>query len=50
VTNRKEIADIYTTMLNNKQLFYIVQVVPGNAQGQYTKAFNNMVQSLTFLN
>jgi Zn-dependent protease with chaperone function len=50
VTNRKEIADIYTTMLNNKQLFYIVQVVPGKAQGQYTKAFNNMVQSLTFLN
>jgi hypothetical protein len=50
VTKRKEIADMYTTMLNNKQLFYIVQVVPGSAQGQYTKAFNNMVQSLTFLN
>ena len=34
-------------MLNNRQLFYIVQVVPGNEQRQYTKAFNEMVQSLT---
>jgi hypothetical protein len=50
VTNQKEIVDIYTTMLNGGKLFYLVQVVPGNAQRQYAKAFNEMLQSLTFLN
>jgi len=50
VTNRKEVVDIYTTMLNNRQLFYIVQVVPGNLQRQYARAFGEMLQSLTFLN
>jgi Zn-dependent protease with chaperone function len=49
VTNRKEIVDIYTTMLNDKQLFYIAQVVPEDRQAQYAKAFGDMVQSLTFL-
>jgi hypothetical protein len=49
VTNRKEVVDIYTTLLNSRQLFYIVQVVPGNVQRQYTKAFDEIVQSLTFL-
>ena len=49
VTNRKEIVDVYTTMLNDRQLFYIIQVVPGNALAQYARAFDEMVQSLTFL-
>ena len=49
VTNRKEIVDVYTTMLNDRQLFYIIQVVPGNAQAQYARAFDEMVQSLTFV-
>jgi beta-barrel assembly-enhancing protease len=49
ITSRKEIVDIYTTILNNSQLFYIVQVVPQDGQGQYTKAFGEMVDSLTFL-
>ena len=49
ITNQQEIVDIYTTMLNNRQLFYIVQVVPGNLQRQYSRAFGEMVQSLTFL-
>jgi Zn-dependent protease with chaperone function len=49
VTNRKEIVDIYTTMLNDRQLLYIVQVVPEEGQTQYAKAFGDMVQSLTFL-
>jgi hypothetical protein len=49
ITNQQEVVDIYTTMLNNRQLFYIVQVVPGNLQRQYSRAFGEMVQSLTFL-
>jgi hypothetical protein len=48
VTNRKEIVDIYTTMLNDRTLFYIVQVVPEDGATQYAKAFGDMVQSLTF--
>jgi Zn-dependent protease with chaperone function len=48
VTNRTEIVDIHTTMLNNRQLFYIVQVVPENEQRQYVNAFNQMLQSSTF--
>ena len=49
ITNQQEIVDIYTTMLNNRQLFYVVQVVPAKSQGQYSKAFGEMVQSLTIL-
>jgi hypothetical protein len=49
VTNRKEIVDIYTTMLSNRQLFYVIQVVPEDGQGQYTRAFGEMLQSVTFL-
>jgi hypothetical protein len=49
VTNRKEIVDVYTTMLNNGQLFFMVHVAPGNEQNRYTNAFDRMVQSLTFL-
>jgi len=49
VTNRKEIVDIYTTMLNNGQLFFMVHVSPGNERNRYTNAFERMVQSLTFL-
>jgi hypothetical protein len=49
VTNKREIVDIYTTMLNDRQLFYIVQVVPEEGQRQYAKTFGDMVQSLTFL-
>jgi hypothetical protein len=48
VTNRTEIVDIHTTMLNNRHLFHIVQVVPENEQRQYVNAFNQMLQSLRF--
>jgi beta-barrel assembly-enhancing protease len=48
ITNQREIVDVYTTMVNERQLFYVVQVVPANAQRQYTRAFNDMLQSLRF--
>jgi hypothetical protein len=50
VTNQKEVVDVYTTMLNNRELFYVIQVAPENERRQYTKAFNTMLQSLRFLN
>jgi beta-barrel assembly-enhancing protease len=50
ITNQTEIVDVYTTMVSNRQLFYVVQVAPGNARRQYNKAFNGMLQSLRFMN
>jgi Zn-dependent protease with chaperone function len=50
VSNQREIVDVYTTMVSNRQLFYVVQVAPANARRQHTKAFNDMLQSLRFLN
>jgi hypothetical protein len=48
ITNQREVVDIYTTMLSNRELFYVVQVVPANERRQYTNAFNNMLRSLKF--
>jgi beta-barrel assembly-enhancing protease len=50
ITNQREIVDVYTTMLNNQQLFYLVQVAPSNERRDYTQAFNDMIQSLRFMN
>jgi len=50
ITNQRESVDVYTTMLNNQQLFYVVQVAPANARRLYAKAFTDMLQSLRFLN
>jgi len=50
ITNQREVVDVYTTMVNNRQLFYVVQVAPANERRQYTKAFNDMLQALRFLN
>jgi beta-barrel assembly-enhancing protease len=46
ITNQREVVDVHTTMLNNGQLFYVVQVAPANERRQYTRAFNDMLQSL----
>jgi hypothetical protein len=50
VTNQKEIVDVYTALIGGGQLFYLVQVVPGNEQGQYRTAFDNVVRSVRFTN
>jgi hypothetical protein len=47
VTNQTEIVDVYTTLLDNRQLFYVVQVAPANVRRQYSKAFEDMIRSLT---
>jgi hypothetical protein len=48
VTKRQEMVDIYTVLMDRGQLFYMVQVVPGNVQGQYTKAFSELARSVRF--
>jgi Zn-dependent protease with chaperone function len=47
ITNQNEIVDVYTTMLSNRQLFYVVQVAPSNVRRQYSRAFEEMIRSLT---
>ena len=49
VTNRKEIVDVYTALIGGGQLFYMVQVVPGNEQGQYRAAFDSIARSIRFM-
>lgn len=48
ITNRREIVDVYTALIGGGQLFYLVQVVPGNEQGQYRNAFDNIARSVRF--
>jgi hypothetical protein len=48
ITNREEIVDVYTVMLEGNNLFYLVQVVPDNEQRRYRDAFEEMVDSVEF--
>jgi hypothetical protein len=50
VTNRQEIVNVYTALIGGGQLFYMVQVVPGNEQAPYRTAFDNMARSVRFTN
>jgi beta-barrel assembly-enhancing protease len=50
ITRQREVVDVTTTMLNNGQLFYMVQVAPANAWRQYSNAFSDMARSLRFAN
>lgn len=46
ITNRNEIATVYTAMLRNGGLFYFITVVPENESMSYQNTFRTMVNSL----
>lgn len=46
VTGQTEYALIYTTLLRNGQLFYVVGVAPENQGYAYNRAFNDLVRSI----
>ncbi len=46
VTNRTEVATVYTVLLRNGQLFSVVTVVPENERYGYNSAFRNMIRSI----
>jgi hypothetical protein len=46
ITNRTEIATVYTTQLRNGSLLYVVTVTPENESGSYNSAFNNLIRSI----
>jgi beta-barrel assembly-enhancing protease len=50
VTGRREAVNVYTTLLNNGPLLYVIQVVPEDESQRYARAFNDMIRSLRLLN
>lgn len=46
LTGRNEVVTIYTTMLRNGDLFYVVTVSPENEASSYRNAFSNMIRSI----
>jgi len=50
LTGRNEIATVYTTQLDNGDLFYVITVVPENEATSYNTAFRNMIRSIRLSN
>ena len=50
VTGRREAVNVYTTLLSNGPLLYVVHVVPEDESQKYARAFNDMIRSLRLLN
>jgi len=46
VTGRTEVVTVYTTMLRNGNLFYMIGVTPRDQAQVYNRAFRTMLQSL----
>jgi beta-barrel assembly-enhancing protease len=46
LTGRSEIVTVYTTQLNNGNLFYLITVVPASESSSYSYAFRNVLNSL----
>jgi beta-barrel assembly-enhancing protease len=49
ITGRREIVNVYTTLINNGMMLFMIQVVPEDEYQQYARAFNEMVRSVRFL-
>ncbi len=45
-TGRQETVVVYTTMLDNDSLFYLINVVPSEEYNQYQEAFQTMLRSI----
>lgn len=46
VTGRDEVVSVYTTLLRNGDLFYMIPVAPRNEYNTYQRAFQNVLRSL----
>lgn len=46
ITGRREIVTVYTTFLNNGDLFYLISVVPENEYNDYQGVFQNILRSI----
>ena len=48
VTGRPERAQLYTSLLNDGTLFYMIGVAPENEFGTYDAVFDRVIRSLQF--
>ena len=46
VTKRTELATVYTTLMRNGDLLYVIAVMPENESRSYNTAFRNMISSI----
>jgi hypothetical protein len=46
ITGRNEFVDVYTTLMDDGRLIYLIQVAPQNEYPQYNRAFTDMARSL----
>lgn len=46
ITGRTEVVDVYTALLNNGDLFYLITVAPDNDYSAFQTAFRNVLRSL----
>ncbi|MEJ7711443.1 MAG: M48 family metallopeptidase [Pyrinomonadaceae bacterium] len=46
VTNRTEIVNIYTSLMNNGEIFYMIGVAPSADYDTYRNTFNNVLRSV----
>ena len=46
ITNRTEIATVYTTQLRSGDLFYVITVTPENESSSYNAAFRSIINSI----
>ena len=49
-TGRVEVVNVYTTMIGNGGMFYLINVVPREEYKNYQKAFNDILRSIRFSN
>ena len=49
VTGRREVVNVYTTLMNNGPLLYFIQIVPEEESQKYARAFNDMIRSVQLL-
>jgi hypothetical protein len=49
VTGRSEVVQVYTTMTDEGDLVFMIQVVPSDEARDYNRAFNDMTRSLKVL-
>jgi hypothetical protein len=47
VTGRVEVVNVYTTLLRNGLLFYVIGVAPRDDYGRYQRVFNTMIRSVS---
>lgn len=46
ITNRTEVATVYTTQLRNGSLLYVIAIAPENESENYNATFRNMIRSI----